>query len=179
MRSIPKSSLRVLIADDSVTICKLIAQLLNRERSVHIVGVAATAEGALHLAARWTPDILLLDLHLDELPAHDPISVRVGFLSCVRHIIALSTRTDEREQQLARSYGATRIVNKFWLSEELVPSIVSFECSARLIKPTHKPAHHSVISQPKQTLAGYSQNECLPKLTEKNPISVHKIPKPF
>jgi DNA-binding NarL/FixJ family response regulator len=140
MRPIPKSSIGILIADDSVAICRLIAQLLRRERSIHIVGVAGTAEGALHLAAECSPDILLLDLHLDELPARDPISVRVGFLSCVRHIIALSTRTDEREHQLARNYGATRIINKFWLSEELVPSILSCGSSTRSIKPAHKPA---------------------------------------
>jgi two-component system response regulator DegU len=125
MRPIPKSSIGVLIADDSAAVCKLIAHLLQRERSTHIVGVAANLEDALHLAVEYTPDILLLDLHLDDLAGHDPLSVKIGFLSSVRHVIAMSTRSDEEEREFAQLYGASRLVDKFFLSEQLVPTILS------------------------------------------------------
>jgi len=49
MRPIPKSSIGVSIADDSSAVCKLIAHLLQRESSIHIVGVAELAELALFL----------------------------------------------------------------------------------------------------------------------------------
>jgi DNA-binding response OmpR family regulator len=139
MRSVPKSSIGILIADDSAAICKLIVQLLQREPSIHIVGVAATVGEALHLAMEYTPDILLLDLHLDELAAHDPLRLRVGFLSAVRHIVGMSTRTDEQERLLARSYGAVRLVNKFWLSEQLVPSILGCGFLKRPTIAKHSP----------------------------------------
>jgi DNA-binding NarL/FixJ family response regulator len=124
MRPISKSSIGVLIADDSTAFCRLIVQMLQRERSVHIVGAAGSVEDALHLAVEYTPDVLLLDLYLDDLADRDPLTVRIGFLSCVRHIIAMSTRTDEEERQFAQLYGATRLLDKFWLSERLVPSIL-------------------------------------------------------
>jgi two-component system, NarL family, response regulator DegU len=125
MRFVPKSSIGVLIADDSAAFCRLIATMLQAERSAHIVGVAGNLEDALHLAVEYTPDVLLLDLHLDDLAGHDPQSVKIGFLSCVRNIIAMSTRTDDEESQFSQLYGASRLIDKFFLSEQLIPSIRS------------------------------------------------------
>jgi DNA-binding NarL/FixJ family response regulator len=129
MRQLPKSSIGVLIADDSATICKLIVQLLRNERSIHFVGVTGTLEDTLSMAAAYTPDVLLLDLHLDDLAGHDPLRVKIGLLSCVRHVVAMSTRSDDEERQLAQSYGATALVDKFFLSERLAGSILG--CGSR------------------------------------------------
>jgi DNA-binding NarL/FixJ family response regulator len=136
MRPTSKSSIGVLIADDSAAFCRLIAQLIRHEPSVHTVGAAGKLEDALHLAVKYTPDVLLLDLHLDDLAGHDPLSVKIGFLSCVRYVIGMSTRTDEEERQFARLYGAARIVDKFWLSEQLVPSILGCGYAQRPLTPT-------------------------------------------
>ena len=141
MRHVPKSSIGVLIADDSAAICKLIVHLLQMERSVHLVGVAGTLEGALHLAVEYTPDILLLDLHLEELDLRNPQRVRIGLLSCVRHIIGMSTRSDEQERQLAQSYGAAHLIDKFWLSEQLIPSVIGCATTKRPLPP-HRQHHH-------------------------------------
>jgi DNA-binding NarL/FixJ family response regulator len=123
MRPTSQSSIGVLIADDSAAICRLIAHLLQIERSIHIVGVAGTLEKAVHLAVKYSPDVLLLDLHLDDLAGHDPLSVKIGFFTCVRHVIAMSTRTDEEERQFAQVYGSPGLVDKFALAEQLVPAI--------------------------------------------------------
>jgi DNA-binding NarL/FixJ family response regulator len=131
MRHVPKSSIGVLVADDSTTICKLIAQLLQREKSIHIVGVAGTLDDTLHLAAEFTPDILVLDLHLDEMSLHEATRVKIALLSCVRRIVCTSTKTDAQEFQLAQSYGAACLVDKFWLSEQLVGSILACSDSKR------------------------------------------------
>jgi two-component system, NarL family, response regulator DegU len=125
MRPISKSSIGVLIADDSPGFCRVIATLLQNERSTHIVGVVGNMEDALHLAVEYTPDVLLLDLHLEDLGGRDPLSVKIGFLSCVRHIVAMSTRCDEEELQFSQLYGAARLVDKFFLSEQLIPSLRS------------------------------------------------------
>ncbi len=145
MRSVTKPSIGVLIADDSAPVCKLIAHLLQRERSTHIVGVAANLEDALHLAVEYTPDVLLLDLYLDDLAGHDPLSVKIGFLSSVRHIIAMSTRSDEEERQFAQVYGAARLIDKFFLSEQLIPTILSFGHPKRPLASarSHRPATQS------------------------------------
>ena len=141
MRHVPKSSIGVLVADDSTAICKLIVHLLQMERSIHLVGIAGTLEETLHLAAENTPDILLLDLHLDELDFRDPLRVKIGLLSCVRHIIGMSTRSDEQERQLAQSYGAAHLIDKFWLSEQLIPSIIGCAINKRPLPP-HRQHYH-------------------------------------
>jgi len=145
MRHVPNSSIGVLIADDSAPICKLIAQLLQGVRSLHLVGVAGTLEETLYLAAEYTPDVLLLDLHLDGLLPQDPLRIKIGLLSCVRHVVAMSTRSDEQEQQLARSYGAVRLVDKFWLSEQLVASILGCAFTKRPLSPARH--HHQQLGR--------------------------------
>jgi|HubBroStandDraft_6_1064221.scaffolds.fasta_scaffold616812_1 DNA-binding NarL/FixJ family response regulator len=146
MRPIPKPSIGVLIADDSAAVCKLITHLLQRERSTHIVGVAGNLEVALHLAVEYTPDVLLLDLHLDDLVGHDPLSVKIGFLSSVRHIVAMSTRSDDEERQFAQLYGASRLVDKFFLSEQLISTILSCGRPERPLAatPPRRRQHHAL-----------------------------------
>ena len=148
MRPIPKSSIGVLIADDSAAFCRLIATLLQAERSIHIVGIAGNLEDALHFAVEYTPDVLLLDLHLEDLAGHDPLVVKLGFLSCTRHIVAMSTRTDDEERQFAQLYGAARLVDKFVLSEQLIPSIRSCGQPKRLLasRPSRRPAPQSRLA---------------------------------
>jgi two-component system, NarL family, response regulator DegU len=148
MRHIPKSSIGVLVVDDSIAFCRLIAHLLQGERSTHIVGVAGNLEDALNLALQYTPDVLLLDLHMDDLAGNHPLSVKIGFLSCVRHMIAMSTRTDEEERQFAQIYGASHLLDKFFLSEQLVPSILScghLKNHLSQLSPRH-PAPHSRLA---------------------------------
>ncbi len=123
MPFVPNSSIGVLIADDSAAFCRLIARMLQVERSTHIVGIAGNLEDALHLAIEHTPDVLLLDLHLDDLAGHDPLSVKIAFYGCVRHVVAMSTRTDDEERQFAQVYGSALLIDKFFLSEQLVPCI--------------------------------------------------------
>jgi DNA-binding NarL/FixJ family response regulator len=140
MRYVQRYSIGVLIVDDSAAFCRLIATLLQTEHSTHIVGIAGNLEDALHFAVEYTPDVLLLDLHLDDLVGHDPLSVKIGFLSCVRHVIAMSTRADEEERQFAQVYGASRLIDKFFLSEQLIPTIHSCGHPKRPLipKPTRR-----------------------------------------
>lgn len=124
MHFVPKTSVGVLIVDDSLAFCKLIARLLQLEPNTHIVGVAGNLDDALQIAVRHTPDVVLLDLHLDDLAGHDPQAIKLGFLSCARHMIAMSTRTDEEERLFAQLHGATGLIDKFFLSEQLIPTIL-------------------------------------------------------
>lgn len=140
MRPVPKSSTGVLIVDDNVPFCRIMAHLLRAEPSTHIVGIAGKLDDALHFALQYTPDVLLLDLHMTDLAGRDPISVRLGLFSCVRHIIALSTRTDEEERQFAQLYGASHLVDKSFLSEQLVPSVLSCRHLNRELSPTPRAA---------------------------------------
>jgi DNA-binding response OmpR family regulator len=147
MRPLTKPSIGVLIADDSIAFCRVIATLLQKERFTHIVGIAGNLEDALHFAVQYTPDVLLLDLHLDDLAGHDPVSVKIGMLSCVRSIIAMSTRTDEEERQFAQLYGASCLVDKFFLSDQLIPSIRSLDHPKRPLSATQPRRRSTPVSR--------------------------------
>ena len=133
MLSVPEAHIEVLVADGSPIMRKLVSQLLGQEPLIRVVGNAGTVNEALSLVADLAPDVMLLDLNLNELDEYPPSLIKIGFLSCVRHIVAMSTRQDAEEQSLARSYGAVQLLDKFWLAERLIPTIVG--CNESFRKP--------------------------------------------
>jgi EAL domain-containing protein (putative c-di-GMP-specific phosphodiesterase class I)/CheY-like chemotaxis protein len=56
--------LRVLLADDDETVRQALAELLDAEDSLELVGVAEDAAEAVDLAARLQPDVALLDVRM-------------------------------------------------------------------------------------------------------------------
>ncbi|MCB1619062.1 MAG: response regulator, partial [Pseudomonadales bacterium] len=53
---------RVLIVDDSAVVRQVLTALLNRERSIEVVGAASDPIFALERMNRDWPDVVLLDL---------------------------------------------------------------------------------------------------------------------
>lgn len=62
--------IRVLHVDDAAAYRLLVGELLDLEDGIEVVGEAADAASALERAATLRPDVLLLDLVLDE-PAEE------------------------------------------------------------------------------------------------------------
>ena len=53
--------IRVLVADDDEDIRELLADMVNREETVELVGTAADANSAVELAEETEPDVAVLD----------------------------------------------------------------------------------------------------------------------
>ncbi len=58
---------RVLIIDDSLTICAMIETLLNKQRDMEVVGSVDRPAEAMAAISRWEPDVLTLDLAMPNL----------------------------------------------------------------------------------------------------------------
>ena len=56
--------LKVLIADDNARIRAGLAEILDRDKSVELVGQAEDGEVAVQMARELRPDIVLMDLHM-------------------------------------------------------------------------------------------------------------------
>jgi DNA-binding NarL/FixJ family response regulator len=56
--------MRILICDDQAIIRDGLAMLLNLERDIEVVGVAEDGAEAVELAARLSPDLVLMDLKM-------------------------------------------------------------------------------------------------------------------
>jgi diguanylate cyclase (GGDEF)-like protein/PAS domain S-box-containing protein len=74
-RSMPHGDVRVLVADDRDSTRAVLRTALDIEAGFAVVGDAANAEGAIHLAEQHQPDLILLDVAMpgttgiDALPA--------------------------------------------------------------------------------------------------------------
>lgn len=61
-------ALRVLLVDDHRVLGEGLRQSLERDHDLAVVGLATTGGEALELVARERPDVVVLDLHLPDLP---------------------------------------------------------------------------------------------------------------
>jgi two-component system chemotaxis response regulator CheB len=62
-----KSQIKVLVVDDSALMRKLIPQVLERDKSIHVVGTAMDGEFAIKKIAELKPDVVTLDLEMPRM----------------------------------------------------------------------------------------------------------------
>jgi DNA-binding NarL/FixJ family response regulator len=110
---------RVLLADDSQVIRKAIASLLSSDPEIELVGEAESLQEALRMARKLKPDIIILDLHLDESESPSKVKARLSGTP----LLAICVWTDAESQALASQFGALRLLGKGSLADELIPAI--------------------------------------------------------
>lgn len=64
----PKSPISILIAGYTRVYAELLAEVLKRDRSLHVIGVASSSQEALEIAAQSSIDAAAISLNLDEQP---------------------------------------------------------------------------------------------------------------
>jgi two-component system chemotaxis response regulator CheB len=115
--------LRVLLADDSDVVRAAIARLLKEEASFQLVGEATGFAETISLSAGLKPDILLMDLHMDDEHDYPPPLVREQLIQTVKCILAISVWNDEKAHALAESFGAKVLLDKANLYSTQIPAI--------------------------------------------------------
>jgi two-component system chemotaxis response regulator CheB len=86
------TDIRVLVTDDSAVIRRLVADVINAERGLQVVGTAENGRRALELVAELRPDVVTLDI---EMPVMDGLEAAAA-LHCrdaALPIIMFSTLT--------------------------------------------------------------------------------------
>ncbi|HMN27861.1 MAG TPA: response regulator transcription factor, partial [Caldilineaceae bacterium] len=117
----PKS-IRVLLVDDEAIVLEAIAALLEGARDITVVGQATTIEMARHKARALRPDIILLDLHMEDLAGIPAISTLLRDNPVVR-IILLTGHAEDQEVVAAFRAGAVGFVLKTQAVDDLVRSL--------------------------------------------------------
>lgn len=114
--------IRTLIADDHGVMRAGLRAILEDEPELEVVGEAANGEEALHLAGKYLPDIVLLDIGM---PGMDGIEVtrRLVKLSPQIRVLILSVYEDESLLREALKAGASGYVVKRGVEEELISAI--------------------------------------------------------
>jgi two-component system chemotaxis response regulator CheB len=72
----PEKKLRVLVADDSAFMCKVLKEIINSDAQLEVAGTARDGREAVALAESLRPDVITMDInmpHLDGLQATELI----------------------------------------------------------------------------------------------------------
>ncbi|HEY5751883.1 MAG TPA: response regulator transcription factor [Chthoniobacterales bacterium] len=118
----PDRILRILVADDHVTVREGLSSILGRRPDMQVVAQASTGPEAVELWRRHHPDVTLLDLRMPDLDG-------VGVIEQLRReapaalFIVLTTYDSDRDVSRAVKAGARGYLLKDAPTEELLACI--------------------------------------------------------
>src|SRR5580704_10597713 len=113
--------IRILIADDSAIIRRAICVLLQTQTDIAVCGEAGNYAELLKKFNATTTDVVLMDIRMPGEKLFTPATIK-GHLqgSC---LLAMSVWNDEEAANLAKSYGAMKLLDKGQLASTLMPAI--------------------------------------------------------
>lgn len=116
--------LRVLIVDDHPPICDVLAHWLRGDTAFAVVGSALDGATAIRLAVALRPDLLVLDLHLPDLPAVEVLRPVRSTLPDLRVLIYTGSDHVADARELLR-LGVRGWLHKRAGREQLLPALRS------------------------------------------------------
>ena len=137
--------IRVLIVDDHPIVREGVTAVLERERDIDVVGAADTIGEGLRLAAKFHPDVILLDLKLPDADAVDGVT---SFASKDRGIVVFTAHDTDEDVFRAIRGGARGYLLKGSAAAEIAQAIrqvhagesyLSPRIAAKLVKEVTQP----------------------------------------
>ena len=134
-RSAQADKIRVLIADDHVTVREGLAAMIGRQPDMLVVGEAANGREAVALWETHRPDVALLDLRM---PLLDGLGVihEIHRQDPIARVIVLTTFDTDTDISRAIKAGAKGYLLKDALREELLESIRKVHAGETCIPPS-------------------------------------------
>jgi DNA-binding NarL/FixJ family response regulator len=115
--------IRMLLADDSDVIRRVLFDFLQEEPLIEIVGQAKDFTELLEKALALKPRVVLMDLHMQDQYKFKPEFVRSELQASAEHVLAMSLSYDDEAVGLSNSYGASLLLDKSKLLTELVRTV--------------------------------------------------------
>src|ERR1700729_287244 len=125
---------RILVVDDHGIVRDGLADLIERERGMRVVGFASTGEEAVSVAKRLKPDLIIMDLILPSLNGIDATQRIISELPLTR-IIALSACHTPEQVCRVRRAGALGFVLKTAAATELLRAIEEVSVGRQYVSP--------------------------------------------
>jgi DNA-binding NarL/FixJ family response regulator len=129
------SKLRILVADDHVTVREGLCAILGRQADMLVVAQAANGSDALELWKEHRPDVTLIDLRMPLLDGVDVIS-RICRENPGARFVVLTTYDSDRDVSRAIQAGARGYLLKDAPFEELLACIREVHRGGMTINPT-------------------------------------------
>lgn len=127
--------IRVLIADDHVTVREGLAAMIGRQSDMLVIGAAANGMDCVDLWLQYRPDVTLLDLRM-------PVLDGIGAIEAIRRdtpsarLIVLTTFGTDHEIGAAIKAGAKAYMLKDAQREELLDCIRAVHAGETRIPPS-------------------------------------------
>ncbi len=118
----PNAKIRVLIADDHVTVREGLTAIVGRQPDMQVVAEAATGRDAADLWQQHHPDVVLLDLRMPVLDGVDAM-IEIRRQDPSARVVVLTTFDTDHEISRAIKAGARGYLLKDAQREELLDCI--------------------------------------------------------
>lgn len=145
-------SVRTLVCDDHVVVRAGLLALLDSAPGIEVVGEAGTGEEALALAAKLTPDVVLMDLQLGEGIDGVETTRRLTSAPSAPHVLILTTYDTDADITRAIEAGATGYLLKAERPEELFAAIQSAAQGRTTLSPPVASRVMANMRKPQPTL---------------------------
>lgn len=131
---ISKKLIKVLVADDHVTVREGLAAIIGRQEDLVVVGDAANGQEAVEMWSRHRPDVILLDLRM---PVMDGVTAteEIRRQDATAKIIILTTYDTDNEILRAIRAGAKAYLLKDSQREDLLDCIRRIHRGETFITP--------------------------------------------
>jgi DNA-binding NarL/FixJ family response regulator len=130
----PLQLIRILIVDDHSIVRDGLADLVDREPGMRVVGLASTGEEAISAAQRLKPDLIIMDLMLPSLNGIEATGRIIAKLPLTRIIALSACHTIEQVCRVLRA-GALGFVLKTAAASELLSAIQAVIHAKRYVSP--------------------------------------------
>lgn len=129
-----KKDVTIIIADDHEIVRTGLANVIEYEDGLSVVGVARNGEVAVQLATREKPDVVIMDLMMPVMGGVEATR-KIAELSPHSRILILTTYGTAEELSKARDAGAAGILMKSATNQEIVSAVRAIAAGASVIPP--------------------------------------------
>jgi two-component system nitrate/nitrite response regulator NarL len=120
-----------------------IRTLLGEEPEIELVAEAENFAESVSLTRKFKPHVVILDLHMPDRSNLTPMNVSEGLRAYRAAVLAISIWNDENTRALAQSYGASTLLDKMLLGQELIPAVMKLGSGSR---PEHEALSRSLFN---------------------------------
>lgn len=113
METNSKNFVKILIVEDSISVCKVLTDILNSDESIIVTGVAHNGKEAIEMACCLKPDLITMDINMPEMDgleatkqimARNPVPIVIICASALEIETGMAFK--------AISYGALDVIDK-------------------------------------------------------------------
>lgn len=120
----PEESVKVLLADDHTLIREAIAEMLESDKDIKVIGQAENGVEAISMAKKSAPDVVLLDVEMPVMGAEEAIG-RIIEASPTSKVVILTMFDDAGLVRDLLARGASAYLVKTVSSGELISTVKS------------------------------------------------------